>query len=140
MTTAYNPARCAELVREIREDDARMTPAPWALDEDIACIYSGELEVVVLGEEANNYDGDGPGIERTRNRLRETADQIEAAMRRIAELEAERLRLGDDEIETLRAAAESLAFACALPKTHEAIVKVHEAIVNAHNKNEVDRG
>lgn len=39
----------------------------------------------------------------------------------------ERLRLGHEEIETLRAAAENRAFADRYPTTHEAIVKVLEA-------------
>lgn len=44
-----------------------MTPAPWTLDDDTPSIYSGELEVAVIGDEAQNYDGDGRGIVALRN-------------------------------------------------------------------------
>jgi len=96
MTADYDPTEAHRLIAEAREDDARMTPAPWSCDEEIAVVYGNAddhdgVEVACLGEEANNYDGDGLGIARFRNNLPAFADQLEAAGReveRIPDLQA----------------------------------------------------
>lgn len=39
-----------------------MTERPWRVDDDTPCAYSGDTEVMVAGDESNNYDGDMPTI------------------------------------------------------------------------------
>ena len=47
---------------ELREIVAAMTERPWHLDDDTPCAYAGEREVMVCGDEVDNYDGDMPGV------------------------------------------------------------------------------
>jgi len=47
---------------ELRVIFDAMTLAPWRGDDDTPCVYSGEIEVAVLGDEAQNYDGDATAI------------------------------------------------------------------------------
>lgn len=85
MTTAYDPEIIARLVAEAREDDARMTPAPWRYDHrgwiesmDRGINHTGAVtEVLTLG--ARNEHDDGDGTSRQRNNLRAMADQLDAA-------------------------------------------------------------
>lgn len=79
MTAKYDPDETARLIAEAREDDARMTPAPW---DDIPLI-------VRIDDDTQPTNSDARGIARTRNNLATLADQFDAAQQRIAELEAE---------------------------------------------------
>ena len=87
MTATYVSAEVERLVREAREDDARMTPGPWETSEP------SEYIICDQGAIGDTYCGrtediaNAAGITRTRNNLRAMADQIEAARTRIAELE-----------------------------------------------------
>lgn len=75
MTATYDPAIAARLIAEAREDDGRMTVAPWqAIDE---FIYDARRAIV----ETLCSDDDASGIARIRNNLRAMADQLEAAGR-----------------------------------------------------------
>jgi hypothetical protein len=47
---------------ELRAVFAAMTERPWRGDDDTPCVYSGDIEVAVLGDEAQNYDGDATAI------------------------------------------------------------------------------
>jgi hypothetical protein len=77
--TALDPALCARLVSEVRTDDESMTPAPWhavgfdLLDADYKDIEPRPSEAIAIA--------------RTRNNLRDLADQLEAAL-----AEVERMR------------------------------------------------
>jgi hypothetical protein len=48
--------------KDLRSAIEHMTPAPWRGDDDTPCVYSGDIEVSVLGDEAQNYDGDASAI------------------------------------------------------------------------------
>jgi len=58
-----------------------MTDRPWVTDEDTPSIYHGELEVAVLGEEADNYDGDAAGIVALANHADALVALVDAATR-----------------------------------------------------------
>ena len=110
-SAVYARAESERLCREAREDDARMTVAPWSTPS--APRLSGSVTVFIDGHDhqvaqasadaascldapAPNYKSDGSagrrlrdnatGIARTRNNLRAMTDQLEAAATEIARL------------------------------------------------------
>lgn len=102
MTAKYDPAEVERLVREAREDDARMTRAPWTTPTGtrflgaVSAIIGGvERQVAASAGQAPQFDDvpdvgraladNASAIARTRNNLRAVADQLEAAR---AEVEA----------------------------------------------------
>lgn len=77
MTATYNPAEVERLVREAREDDARMTSmgqdGDWIADRD-AVVVKRRPRAEIHCNPTNAL-----AIARTRNNLRAMADQLEAA-------------------------------------------------------------
>lgn len=84
--TAYDPNVIDRLVREAREDDARMTRGTWSAtpmssSDDHAVI----IEAPPRSSACDHYiaeevsEGDAEAIARTRNNLAAMADQLEAA-------------------------------------------------------------
>jgi hypothetical protein len=88
--TALDPALCARLVSEAREDDAKMTPGPWTHDDVAGEVHGdgaheqGPVLIARVGDESLCWDCGA--IARTRNNLRALADQLEAALAEIEEL------------------------------------------------------
>lgn len=88
MGAQYNTDEVERLVREAREDDARMTPAPWETSEP------SEYIICEQGAIGDTYCGrtediaNAIGIARTRNNLRAMADQLEAARAEVERLGA----------------------------------------------------
>lgn len=79
----YDPDLIDRLVMEAREDDARMTDAPWIGGADAVFIDNAPIleSCTEMDHEANCL-----GIARTRNNLAAMADQLEAARREIERL------------------------------------------------------
>ena len=88
--TRYDRDTALRLADEAREDDARMTRAPWQAGIGDPLIQAdkdnpdGPLDVATMESESLNYDPFG--IARTRNNLSEVSRQIAAAVARIDEL------------------------------------------------------
>jgi hypothetical protein len=107
--TALDPALCARLVSEAREDDRRMTPAPWIAEADVLYHHSeedGTIELAKFSGEAT-VDEDS-AIARTRNNLRDLADQLEAALDYNQRLEAECLLLRETSAAAINSAADAV--------------------------------
>lgn len=88
--TALDPALCARLVGEAREDDELMTDAPWHGDSNVGVLFGdglhadGAIELAHMDGEAKEFDP--VAIARTRNNLRDLADQLEAALAEVARM------------------------------------------------------
>ena len=104
MTADYNPTEAQSLIAGAREDDARMTRAPWTTPTGTRLL--GSVTVVIDGRDrqvaaacgqAAQFDDsadvgvqlgiNAAGIARSRNNLRALADQLEAAGREVERLE-----------------------------------------------------
>lgn len=89
MTAALDPARARQLIAEAKEDDARMTPGEWSVDE-----WGALGHILVDGRSAGissmGSRPDAAAIARTRNNLRPLADQLEAALAEIERLQVAR--------------------------------------------------
>ncbi|HEU4727717.1 MAG TPA: hypothetical protein VFT22_07505 [Kofleriaceae bacterium] len=83
-TTIYDPDLTARPIAEAKEDDARMTRAPWVGGAD-AVFEGGDPLLETVRQE--RHEADSSGVARTRNNLRALADQLEAARRHIEYLE-----------------------------------------------------
>lgn len=89
--TAYNPDEVEQLIAEAREDDARMTRAPWNVDGKTGIMYGdyrsdeGAIDIAIVVRKEAAYDVDA--IARTRNNLAVLADQLEAARLEIDRLQ-----------------------------------------------------
>lgn len=85
MTATYNPTESERLIVEAREDDARMTEAPWEATgpddsaDDLDCMVDSPDHLVADASESRDPEADAAGIARTRNNLAAMADQLEAA-------------------------------------------------------------
>lgn len=114
--TAHDPALCARLVAEAREDDQRMTPGIWVNGRvegrchmkhqhgQGRCTYDYRIDpgggsisiapnVTLVGYDETDEILSPPNaaaIARQRNNLHAMADQLEAATREVATLNAER--------------------------------------------------
>lgn len=85
--TAYDPGKCERLIRELREDDAEMTPPPWFGGADCVSIRPDGRHVVVAEMDLpERHEANASGIARTRNNLRALANQLDAARREIGRL------------------------------------------------------
>lgn len=73
----------ARIITELREDDARMTPAPWIGGSD--AVFVGSCPI--LEAAAQDHEANCAGIARLRNNARAIADQLEAQ-----QMEIERLK------------------------------------------------
>lgn len=110
MTATYNPTEIERLIAEAREDDARMTDAPWYGDSVAGVLFGdgnhadGSIELAHMDGEAKEFDPDA--IARTRNNLRSVADQLEAAKAEIDRLRAECNDAADQDAEIYRLRAE----------------------------------
>lgn len=88
--TVLDPALCARLIAEAREDDGRMTSVPWHGDEVSGIVFGdgnhddGSIELARMQGEA--LIGDAEAIARARNNLRSLADQLEAALAEAARI------------------------------------------------------
>lgn len=85
MTAAWDPVEAARLAAEHREDDARMTPAPWEWDDGF--LWNRDADIGVLNHAGTDWpvsEADAAGIARLRNNARPTAEQIEAATVEVA--------------------------------------------------------
>lgn len=73
MTATYDPELTARLIAEAKEDDARMSKAPWSSENDEYLLSDADGEgwcaVARLMRGRN-----GPGIARARNNLAPMAD------------------------------------------------------------------
>jgi hypothetical protein len=106
MTTQFCSEMAADLVRQAREDDERMTPGEWLAGhhDEGSYVSSGTMfggrQVCTLSYNRNPRDHeDSEAIARTRNNLRAMADQLEAAMVALEEREHDmhmRIRAGYD--------------------------------------------
>lgn len=102
--TAFDSIECARLAAEMREDDARMTPAPWVqrvtwdaygrIDGPqwpVAHVLHDDDERHAIDEDTAAYaDGDISGIARLSNNALAAAEQLEAAVAEIERLTRER--------------------------------------------------
>ncbi len=95
--TALDPALCARLVAEAREDDGRMTPALWVAEADSLYHDSKDDGPILLAEFSGEATvGEDTAIARQRNNLRDMADQLEAALAEVASLSRDGARLRAD--------------------------------------------
>lgn len=70
--------------KELRAIVGAMTVRPWVADDDTPCLYSGCMEVAVLGDEAQNYDGDGAAIAALANHADALVELVAACERMLA--------------------------------------------------------
>ncbi len=80
MTVSHDPMLCARLIAEAHDDDASMLPATWVAEDDE--LYSDSQRMGTVQVAGFTQDADEEcqrGIARTRNNLRDLADQLEAA-------------------------------------------------------------
>lgn len=90
MTTDYNPTEAQRLISEAREDDARLIDAPWTAHRH----HSRGPDDWVLTKSDETYEllqkDEALAIARTRNNLRDLADQLEAAGKLVADAKSAR--------------------------------------------------
>ena len=114
MPKQIDPALCDRIIAEAREDDERMSPAPWRTAKDGWVVWTSAMNSPDLAWFTPNTVADSLGIARTRNNLRVIADQLEAATAEAGRLgalvevspddirdviaENDRLRAGFDEV------------------------------------------
>lgn len=88
---------------ELAAARARMTQGTWVLDDDTPCIYVGDVEVVVIADEADNYDGDGPGLVATHNAA-DVLIEVARAAKALESAQAQWREQGDATVQFLDAA------------------------------------
>lgn len=132
-TATYNPDEVERLVREAREDDARMTPGPWLASVDTVRLRDGSMLADMMLR--NRRPEDAPAIARQRNNLAAMADQLEAARREIDSLTAaarlsrsgaaEAMHDHDRLVNDLEAARARIAELEALDATARGVIATH---------------
>jgi len=108
--TELDPALCARLVSDAKEDDRRMTPSPWICEADQLYHHSEEDGTILIASfQGDACVDDDAAIARTRNNLRDLAAQLEAALAEVKRLytlsieQGERAILAENEVNRLRA-------------------------------------